>query len=401
MKILHVLQYSLPTLYGYTVRADCILRAQRQLGLDVVGITGSLDRASGNDLVNDVRFYRTQAEVKAGKPGFREWNLYRNLKARLLEVAAAERPTILHVHSPVYNGFATLSVARRLGIPCVYEMRAVWEDAAVDAKKFSTSSPIYSAARWLETQMLRRADAVVTICEGLRNEVLSRGVPTEKVFVVSNAVEADQFLPVQPDASVVAELGWTEPKYIFGFLGSLYDYEGVEDLVAVIPRVLAAAPHARFLIVGSGEREAAIRAQIEQLGVGNAVLHRARVPHTEVKRLYSAVDCLVYPRRKVRLTDLVTPLKPLEAMSMEKAVVASDVGGHRELVEHGRTGLLYTAGDASALTAALCRLAADPAVGRQMAEAGRQFVLSKRNWRVVSENYIPAYTWALANHGRL
>ena len=366
------------------------------MGYDVVALTGPNECAGEEEIIDGVRHLRTQERVNENRPGLREYRLQDALGRRVVEAIAAERPDIVHVHSPAYNGLAALRAARRKLIPCVYEMRAVWEDAAVDRGKFGARSILYRAARSLETYVLKSADAVVTICDGLRGEVLSRGIPAGRVFVVPNAVEADRFRPLQRDTALAQSLGIRSGP-IFGFLGSLFNYEGVEDLIAAVPEMVARHPGAQFLVVGGGEREAQVRDQAARLG--SSIIYRSRVPHNEINAYYSVTDWLVYPRRSVRLTELVTPLKPLEAMAMCKAVIASDIGGHREMIIHDKTGLLYRAGDHKALVETLCRAADDPDLPGRLACASREYVTRERNWGVVSRTY--EHVYAAARRGRL
>jgi PEP-CTERM/exosortase A-associated glycosyltransferase len=394
LKILHVLQYSLPTLYGYTIRADAILKSQQAMGYDVVALTGPNERAGGGETINGIRYLRTQERVDESRPGLREYRFEEAMRRRVEEAISEERPDIVHVHSPAYNGVAALRAARRNRVPCVYEMRAVWEDAAVDRGKFGAGGILYRASRFLESYVLKRVDAVVTICQGLRGEVLSRGIPQSRVFVVPNAVEAGRFQPLQRNAALAESLGIRSGP-VFAFLGSLFNYEGVEDLLDAVPDVLARHPETQFLVVGGGEREAQVREQVARLGRNNSIIYRPRVPHHEINAYYSVADWLVYPRRSVRLTELVTPLKPLEAMAMCKAVIASDIGGHREMVEHDKTGLLYRAGDRAALVETLSRAAGELGLPARLACSGREYVLRERNWTSVSRNYEPAYAAAL------
>src|SRR5690606_29052867 len=128
---------------------------------------------------------------------------------------------------------------------------------------------------------------------------------------------------------------------VLGFIGSFYGYEGLDLLLAAMPHVLTALPDARLLLVGGGPQEAALVQQARRLGLDSAVIFTGRVPHERVPAYSSLVDAFVFPRRSMRLTELVTPLKPLEAMAKSKLVLASDVGGHRELMEHGKTGWLF------------------------------------------------------------
>jgi len=115
------------------------------------------------------------------------------------------------------------------------------------------------------------------------------------------------------------------------------------------------------------------------------------VPHAEVQRYYSLVDVLAYPRHPMRLTELVTPLKPLEAMAQGKLLVASNVGGHRELIRDGETGLLFTAGSAPALADAIVRMLESRAKWPAIRAAGRRFVEQERSWTRSVGNYVPVF----------
>ena len=158
-----------------------------------------------------------------------------------------------------------------------------------------------------------------------------------------------------------------------------------------MPRLVAARPNARLLMVGGGPMEAALRAQAEASPVADAIHFVGRVPHQEVERYYGLVDILAYPRKQMRLTDLVTPLKPLEAMAQRRLVAASDVGGHRELIEDGRTGTLFPPDDPVALADALAGLLADRAIWDARRDAGREFVEKERNWASNIRRYEPVY----------
>jgi glycogen synthase len=163
------------------------------------------------------------------------------------------------------------------------------------------------------------------------------------------------------------------------------------DLIAAMPRLIAARPKARLLLVGGGPMEIALRAQAESSPVAAAIRFVGRVPHQQVERYYSMVDILAYPRKTMRLTDLVTPLKPLEAMAQGKLVAASDVGGHRELIEDGRTGTLFAPDDPDAIAHALAALLADRGGWEARRAAGRDYVEKERNWASNIRRYEPVY----------
>jgi PEP-CTERM/exosortase A-associated glycosyltransferase len=324
-------------------------------------------------------------------PGLGEVALMRQTEQRLAQVAAQVRPHILHAHSPVLDAIPALRVGKRLGIPVVYEVRAFWEDAAVDHGTTHEGSLRYRLTRRLETHALRRADHVFTICEGLRRDIVARGVPSDKVTVIPNAVDIATFAPGgAPDEVLKAGLGLAGGTVI-GFIGSFYAYEGLDLLLQSLPALLQRRPNVRVLLVGGGPQGVALKAQAQALGMAERVVFTGRVPHAEVQRYYDLIDVLAYPRHSMRLTELVTPLKPLEAMAQGRVLVASDVGGHKELIHHGETGWLFKAGSAEALTQAIDDLLARRDQWPDFKRAGREFVERERNWAASAAQYWPVF----------
>jgi len=395
LRILHVLDHSIPLHSGYTFRTLSILREQEKLGWTTFHLTSGKQGQTANvfDDVDNLRFYRTptHAGTLARLPVSRELLLMRGLERRLEEVARAVQPDIIHAHSPVLNAFPAIRVGRRLGIPVAYEIRAFWEDAAVDHGTTREGSLRYRVSRQLETRAIRQADHVFTICEGLRADIAARGIVQEKITVIPNAVDVDSFAPDgTPDEDLKAQLGLSGCTVV-GFIGSFYAYEGLDLLLDAFPLVLFQLPDVRILLVGGGPQEDALKAQAKRLGVADKVVFAGRVPHADVKRYYDLIDVLAYPRHSMRLTELVTPLKPLEAMAQGRLLVASDVGGHRELIRDGETGMLFHAGSATSLAAAIMKLMAKSEYWPEIRASGRQFVEQERNWRKSVARYCDPY----------
>ena len=395
LRILHVLDHSIPLHSGYTFRTLSILREQRRLGWATDHLT-SAKHTAGFATEEDVEgwhFYRTPGAAGSASriPGMAEFNLMRDLESRLETVARQVRPNIIHAHSPVLNALPALRVGKRLDIPVVYEVRAFWEDAAVDHGTTTEGSLRYRLTRLLETHALRRASHVFTICEGLRKDIVARGIAPDKVTVIPNAVDIESFeLGGHADAALQSQLG-LQGCAVVGFIGSFYAYEGLDLLLDALPLLLRQRPEVRLLLVGGGPQEAALRAQAERLGIADKIVFTGRVPHDAVARYYNLIDVLAYPRHSMRLTELVTPLKPLEAMAQGRLLVASDVGGHRELIQHAKTGWLFTAGNAQALAQAVLDLMDRRSEWPQMREAGRRFVEGERHWRGSVGRYAAPY----------
>jgi PEP-CTERM/exosortase A-associated glycosyltransferase len=392
MRILHVLDHSLPLHSGYAFRTRAIVTAQQARGLKVACLTGPRQGEAGADpeTIDNITFYRTPLPAPSPSP-LREWREIQALERRLDRLVEEWRPDQLHVHSPVLNALAALRIARRRSIPLLYEIRAFWEDAAVGNGTGSEGSLRYRATRMLETHAAHRADAVAVICEGLRRDLVARGIAGEKIIVAPNGVDMSLFGdPPLPDLLLARRLG-LDGADVVGFIGSFYDYEGLDDLIAAMPLLLARRPKAHLLLVGGGPVEEALRRQAEESPARDRIRFIGRVPHHEVELYYGLIDILAYPRKKMRLTELVTPLKPLEAMAQRKLVVASNVGGHRELIEDGVTGTLFPAGDPRALAAALDALFANRPSWEKRRDVARRFVERDRNWSSNISSYMPAY----------
>ncbi len=399
LRILHVLDHSIPLHSGYTFRTVSLLREQRKLGWQTHHITSPkhINCTRAEEEVDGFYFYRTQAAPSLADkvPVLNQWVLMQQLQRRLLEVARNVQPHIIHAHSPVLNALPALKVGRQLNIPVVYEVRAFWEDAAVDHGTTSEGSLRYRMTRALETRALQRAAHVFTICEGLRHDMVGRGIPADKITVIPNAVDIESFnVSGQTDDALKVKLGLAGCTVV-GFIGSFYAYEGLDLLLDALPQVIASLPDVRVLLVGGGPQDAALKAQVARLKLESYVVFTGRVPHSEVQRYYDLVDVLAYPRHSMRLTELVTPLKPLEAMAQGRLLVASDVGGHKELIRHGETGMLFKAGSAESLADTLLQVVAKKDLWPHLRRAGREFVEVERNWRTSVANYPKAYQSAL------
>jgi PEP-CTERM/exosortase A-associated glycosyltransferase len=360
MRILHILDHSLPVHTGYTFRTRSILLEQHKLGWETIQVTGSKHELPGPDpeAADGLIFHRSArpSPMAARLPVWNQYDVVRGLEHKLDLMIEQHQPDILHAHSPALDGIAALRAGRRHNKPVVYECRAFWEDAAVDHGTTGEGSLRYRLTRALETRVFRRADHVTCICEGLRQDILKRGISTDRVTVIPNAVNVESFGQAQQaDPGLIGALGLANSQ-VLGFIGSFYAYEGLSLAIEAVKRLGDRLPSVRLLLVGGGPQEENLRRQVERLGLEEQVIFTGRVPHAEVPRYYDLIDVLVYPRLSKRITELVTPLKPLEAMAQRRLVLASDVGGHRELIQDGTTGRLFRAGSEESLADAIVDL---------------------------------------------
>lgn len=411
MRVLHVLDISVPTLAGYTARSRYIVHNQAALGIEPVVLTSvrhDNPKQCSMEEIDGIRYHRTRPprphallDPARDKPGLREALEIHHFRRRIVEVARRERPDVIHAHSSILVGIPAMLAARQLGIPVVYEIRAFWEDAAVDSGATTIGSPRYVATQRAETQLARQVDALVGICAGIKNELVEhRGIDPSDVVVVPNGVETDRFQPMPRDPAIEAKFGFAG-KTVVAYIGTFAKFEGVLYLVkALIQLIQSGRDDLRGLIVGAGPTYEACRQLAADAGLADEIVHPGKVPHAEVKPIYSVVDILAYPRDRQRITELVTPLKPLEAMAMKKAVIGSDVGGLTELITDGETGLIHRAEDTDHLADRIRQLADDPDLRRRLGENGRAYVERERQWPRIIEGHFALYDRARENWSR-
>jgi len=398
MKILHVLDHSIPLHSGYTFRTRAILENQRKLGWQTDHLTSPKHNIAtkneiSDEIVDGLHFFRSLPKkgLMSKVPVLNQWSIIASIEKRLEEIIDEVKPDILHAHSPALNGLATVRVGKRHGIPVVYEIRAFWEDAAVDHGTTTEGSLRYKLTKALETYVIKQADVVTTICEGLREDIVSRGKSEDKVTVIPNAVDIGKFVSEgEVNEQLKNELDLTDKK-VLGFIGSFYGYEGIPLIIDALPTLIKTHPDMRFLLVGGGPEKDTIEQRINQLGMQEFVVETGRVPHGIVTDYYNLVDIFVYPRLPMRLTELVTPLKPLEAMAQGKLVIASDVGGHKELIQPGVNGELFRAGNVKSLVETIDSLLNDGNSWGLRRAAGRKYVEEERNWGVSVGKYKSVY----------
>jgi len=398
-RVLHLVTDALPTTSaGYTIRTHEIALAQREAGLDPHVATrtgypvtqGSID---GRRLVvlDGVPYHRLLPWRMPGGPSA-------GPSERGLELAAALtrqlRPAVLHAASNFANARLALALGERYGLPVVYEVRGFWEDTWLsrypDNNKLAASE-LYQRNRDLETRCMLAADLVVTLGEAMRDEIAARGVPGEKILIVPNAVSAE-FLQPLPDATTLREeLGIKPDEQVVGEVTSLVPHEGIGTLLEATAILRARGVPVRALIVGDGPERAALQRQAAQAGLAEAAVFTGRVPASKVRQFHALLDVFVVPRTPDRVCQLVTPLKPVEAMASGLCVVTSEVKALTEIVKHEVTGMQTVPQDPVSLADCLEQLLYSPDIRRKLGDNAREWVARDRTWANHAARYRDAY----------
>lgn len=394
-KAFYLLHNSLPHhSAGYATRTHGLLRGIRGHGWDVQGVTRlgypydmpkmeSLGPVEPTVTVDDVPYHRLSTteglEMKSPIQAY----VSRYSKA-LQKLALQEKPFVLHAASNHWNGLAAVTTARRLGIPSVYEVRGLWEVTRGSRDPEWMGGGMYRYMARMEADAAANADRVITITNALREELIARGVDEEKISIVPNGVESDRFTPRERNENLAARLG-LQGKTIVGYVGSILDYEGLGLLIDAAQKLKQERDDVAFLLVGDGAELSQFRERVESENLSDTVIFTGRVPHHEVEDYYSIIDICPFPRLPLPVCEMVSPLKPFEAMAMEKAVIASNVAALAEIVNNGSNGLLFEKGNSDSLTQSLRLLLDDPELRYRLAEGGRRWVERERDWSTLSE----------------
>jgi glycosyltransferase involved in cell wall biosynthesis len=428
-RVLHLVTDALPTTNaGYTVRTQQIGVAQQQAGLDPHVVTkAGFPVAQGHldgrrvAVVNGVPYHRLlpyrlpPAPDAAASLGY---ELASRLVSRL-------RPAVLHAASNHLNGQLALALREDFGLPVIYEARGFWEETWLSrhggdpathdpgtpapAHPFGNESvrtgvvplplagpdlagsDFYRLSREAETRCMKEADLVVTLGEVMRAEIVARGVAPDKVLVVPNAVSGEFLQPLPDPAGLRAELGLRPGEQVAGVVSNLVGYEGIDTLLTAIAELRSRGVPVRPLIVGDGPERAALERQAGQLGLTGTAIFTGRVPMTEVRRYHALLDLFVVPRTSDRVCQLVTPLKPIEAMASGLTVVASDVGALREIIRPDVTGALATSGDPGSFADIMEPLLYSSDIRRKLGANAQEWVARDRTWAHNAEIYRAAY----------
>lgn len=398
-RIMYVAASSLPHhVSGYTLRTHAILRELRAQGRDVHCITRPgypWDRSDTGPL--DTLKTKTVDGItyeSLSGPHRRKISPDRYIAeaATIIESHARKiRPAIIHAASNHENALPALIAARRLGIPFIYEVRGLWEYTSATKKQNWDKTEAFDLDRRLETLVATNADLVFTLTKALAGELVKRGVDTARILQAPNAVNPAEFTGQSRDNDLAVNLGLCKTHFVAGYIGSVVSYEGLDDLITAVAQIRPDAAKVRLLIVGDGDAMPALRRLTTSLGVNDITIFTGKVPPTEVRRYYSLLNALVLPRKPETVCQLVSPLKPLEAMAAGVPLLVSDAAALKEMVRVGETALVHEAGNSSSLAEELLRLIRDPSLCKRLADTARLDVQTQRNWQVVCRDIASQY----------
>ena len=405
--VLHIVTDALPsTSAGYTVRTQEIAVAQRAAGLDPhvvtrIGFPVTAGAIDGRRLVpvDGVPYHRLLPWIMPGRAD----TVAKEQLERTASLLKDVKPSVLHAASNYSNALIALALRDATQLPVVYEVRGFWEDtwlsrhsagAAAAAGTAATAANLrqsdrYVRTRALETHCMQAADLVVTLGEAMRDEILERGVEADKVVIVPNGVSEAFLQPLPDPAALKSQLGISGGEHVVGLVSSLVAHEGIGTLLAAVKILNDRGVPAKALIVGDGQERGALERQAAALGLD--AIFTGRVPMSKVRDYHAVLDVFVVPRTPDRVCQLVTPLKPVEAMASGLPVVVSGVKALGEVIKDTVTGLQFPPLDAGALADELQLLLGNQALRAELGANAKQWVARDRTWEHNAVRYRAAY----------
>lgn len=413
-RVLHVVKSGYPsTIAGYTLRTHRTAVAQHRAGFDVHVVTHlGLDDGSGvaEYDVDGIRYHRLLGSSPSDLPYDAWFDEHVDALAALVREL---RPAVLHAASDFVNARAARIVGNAFGIPVVYEVRGFWEETlrssltamygwGPDERYRGRRGAVPDTYLWrrrAEEHEYTRVDAVTTLAPTMARRIARAGVSRRSVFVVPNAIDPAEFHTVPRDLELIAELGFRADTAVLGYVSTLNEYEGIDTLIRAFARLRSTTREGGIglLIVGDGKDRKRLEAVAREVGSAGVVF-TGRVDPATVGRHYSVMDIFVVPRTSADVCQLVTPLKPYEALAQGRALVMSDVAALAGIARESRAARLARPGDDRQLARVLRRLLNDDDTRLAMAERGRRWVVSSRTWAANAAAYSDVYAAAAARH---
>jgi PEP-CTERM/exosortase A-associated glycosyltransferase len=399
MKILHVLENSLPNLAGYTIRAKYIVENQKKHGMNPLVVTSPFFRndkpGTVKEAINGIWYYRTNfikspesVQNKIMSFGTRLMMLHK-YKNAVLELARKEKPDIIHAHSSYTNGLAASYASEKTGIPSIYELRSLWGESAVVEDGLRPGSLKYKMIWGLELKAMKKADLVIAISQGIKKEIMKKGISPDKINIMPNGVDSTIFFPMEKSKEIL-EKHELRGCPVIGYIGSIRKLEGLSYVIDALPSIQEKIPNVKVLIVGDGPEKKKLEQQTEQKGL-KGIIFADRIEHEKILQYYSVFDLFVFPRIDATINHAVTPLKPLEAMACGKVCICSDVGGLTELIKDKYNGSVFKKENARDLADKVISLLELKDEYNKLRSNGLDWVKAERDWSVLIPRYIEIY----------
>ena len=399
MKVLHVLYQSLPQVSGSSIRSRDIMLSQKEVGIEVLAITAPFQNSiskKGLDIIDDITYIRTSQNTKNSITDLRKGVLQRIYRVfsilifsqKLFSTIKKEKPDVLHAHAMFFCAIPSLVLGKVFNIPVVYEFRSLWMYQKTNSRnKGFINKKIEIFLIHVEIFCLKKAAHAVILNENLKEFIFSKTNKPFKNTIINNAVNTSLIEKLKAN-----KVSKKEDKIVFGYIGTLTAYEGLEFLIQTFQELYDDGFKLKLIIYGKGVNKQSVQDQINARSDINTISYKGAIAPSEVYKAFSEIDVIINPRLNTPKTNSVTPLKPLEAMAYEKLFIGSDVGGIKEIVPQG-TGFLFSSENKNDLKKVVKKVASlSPQDRDSHKKEALAFVVSHKSWLQNAAKYKEIYT---------
>lgn len=392
--VLHIFYHYPPVLSGYAKRSHEIVKHTASFAHSII-LTPPLDKQK----VPSIPFkesgvgeeiYRLRTPLPPIRHVGHRWLSRFLFEFLLRKVLRHHSIDLVHAHMPYIYALPALRLAKSRGLRTIYEVRGIWEESAVAEEQIAPHSRKYWRRQRRENKAMQCADKIVVLSEALKREMIKRGVPKEKIKHVPNAVDCSKFRPI-PHSNKIELLYDLKGKVVLGYIGTLRKMEGLQNIISLLPKLLNQGIPLTLLIVGFGEYETILKKLVSDLKLESDVIFAGAIPPEEVSQYYSVMDIVLFPRLELKVTELVTPLKPLEAMAMGKCVFASHVGGLTEYCLDHVNSVLFDPQNKEDCLKKLKALIQNDSTRNKLGDKAHKWVKEHKDWKDVAQSYANLY----------
>ncbi len=285
------------------------------------------------------------------------------------------RPDVVYTRDIKFTLLSVL-LARIFRVPCVIEVNNLLDEAQKIRK---VGNLTYAILKFFQSWNLRNAGRIVTVTSGIKDEMITGyGMPPEKISIITNGVDLTRFYPI-PRAEAQARVNLSAVRKYVGFVGGLFPWHGLDQLVAAAPQILQKVPDAQFVIVGSGMMENELKKLVAEKGLEKAFIFTGSVPFDQVPDYVNSFSLCVVFFKKIR-KDPGDPIKLYEYLACGRPVVASDVPGYGDQVEAIEAGLSADSEDAGVTADAIIHILKDEERAASMGKKGAEHALKYFSW---------------------
>ncbi|MBR2526678.1 glycosyltransferase [bacterium] len=394
-RICYCLNHSLPYRGdGYVTRSQHMAHAMQEAGFEVIAITRpgfpwdnikKLKHCKNlpmEEQINGIKYKRQYLSLDKLKSEQYMKIVAEEWKKTFLEL----KPEYVIAASNNFNAIPALSAARELGVPFYYEVRGLWEVTKLSKYPEWENSVDCFFEKYYEARICKEVDGVFTLTTPIIDELESRGVDRNKVHLCPNCANVSLFNPTGRDAKLAKKLKIPDNVVTIGYLGTLQMYEGLDDLMQACAILKNKGIDFRLLLVGGianidrTNYKKYLENVARKVGIKDKLIMPGKVPPTEVPKYYSLMDITPFGRKSLPVCEMVSPIKPLEAMAMEKTVVVSDLAALKEIVQDNETGLYFEKGNIESYAETLEKAIKDKDLRERLGKNARKWIVENRQW---------------------